>query len=112
VNQPSARQRRQLGEVLAGGRAGDAGEKRELAAGQRLSAHQGSQYRRARGVPDERRDLDQICGGNHGGLYRRAAGIGKQRQFGLRRTNWERQGACLLRPSLQHFPENWTPVFR
>jgi hypothetical protein len=47
-----------------------------------------------------------------GRVYRRVTAIGKQSQFGRGRTNRERQQACLLRASLEHFPEKWTPVFR
>lgn len=46
------------------------GEVSKLAASQGLASHQGSQNCRTRSVTDERRDLDQICGGDHGRLYR------------------------------------------
>ena len=55
----------ELDEMLARGRPRDAGEKSELAAGQRLPAHQGGEDGGARGIPDERRNLDQICGRDH-----------------------------------------------
>ena len=41
----------------------------------------------ARGIPDERGDLDQICGRDLGGLYRPDGAVSKQRRFGTRRTN-------------------------
>src|SRR5438105_2403067 len=56
----------QLGQMLAGGRARDARQVCELAAGQGLPAHQRAQHRGARRVADERRDLDQIGGSDHG----------------------------------------------
>ena len=86
----------ELEEVLAGGRTRDAGEISKFAAGQRLTAHQGGQNGRARGIPDERGDLDQICSRDHGGLYRPVVPLSKQRRFGARRTNGKRQTTALL----------------
>jgi hypothetical protein len=56
----------ELEEVLACGRTRDSGEISKFAAGQSLAPHQGSQNGRARGIPDKRRNLDQICGRDHG----------------------------------------------
>ena len=77
----------ELGEMLARRRAGDMREIGEFAAGQRPAIHQGCKNGGARCVTDERRNLDQICGGDHARYYRRGAGSGKRRQFGARRSN-------------------------
>src|SRR5262249_7383723 len=87
----------ELEEMLAGGRTRDSGEISEFASGQGLTTHQGGQNGRAGGIPDERGDLDQICGRDHGGLYRPSGAVSKQRRFGTRRTNGRRQTAALLR---------------
>ena len=86
----------ELEQVLAGGRTRDAGEISKFAAGQRLTAHQGSQNGRARGIAHERGDFDQICSRDHGGLYRLVGPVSKQRRFGARRTNGKRQRTALL----------------
>jgi len=55
----------QLEEVLARGRTRDPGEIGKLAAGQGLPTHQGGKDGCARGIADERRNLDQICRRDH-----------------------------------------------
>jgi hypothetical protein len=87
----------QFGEVLARGRTRNSREKCELAAGQGLPAHQSGQNSGARGIPDERRDLDHIRRGNHSQLYRSGGAVRKQPQFGTCRTNEKRSAAFLLR---------------
>src|SRR5262249_46758668 len=89
----------ELEEVLARSRTRDSGEISKFAAGQSLTTHQGSQNGRARRIPDERGDLDQICGRDHGGFYRPGGTVSKQRRFGTRRTNGKRQPTSLLRAS-------------
>src|SRR5262245_42548203 len=77
----------ELEEVLAGGRTRDSGEISEFAASQSLTTHEGSQDGRARGIPDERGDLDQVCGRDHGGVYRPGGAVSKHRRFGTRRSD-------------------------
>ena len=89
----------QPGEVLARGRARDARQERKLAAGERLAAHERAQHRGARRVAHERRDLDQVCCGDHGRLYRPGCTASKQRRFGARRTDRKRHAAQRLRGS-------------
>src|SRR5262249_50506600 len=88
-----------LEEVLARGRTRDSGEIGEFASSQSLTTHQSGQNGRAGGIPDERGDLDQICGSDHGGLYRLSGAVSKHRRFGTRRTNRKRQATALLRAS-------------
>ena len=68
---------RELDQVLARGRPRDAGEIGELAGGERLAAHQGSKDGRARSISHERRNLDQICGRDHGTILRASPGGGQ-----------------------------------
>src|SRR5262249_58407823 len=77
----------ELEEVLAGGRTRDWGEISEFAASQSLTTHEGSQDGRARGIPDERGDLAQVCGRAHGGVYRPGGAVSKHRRFGMRRSD-------------------------
>src|SRR5262249_51684974 len=77
----------ELEEVLAGGRTRDSGEISEFAASQSLTTHEGSQDGRARGIPDERGDLDQVCGRDHGGGYRTGGAVSKHRRVGPRRSD-------------------------
>ena len=57
----------ELEKVLACGGTRDSGEIGKFGAGQSLTTHEGGQNGCARGIPDERCDLDQICGRDHEG---------------------------------------------
>jgi hypothetical protein len=70
---------RELAQMLTGGRSRDSRKPGQLAAGKRLPAHKCSQHSDARGVADERRDLDHVGGGNHAAFYRGGKSPGKQR---------------------------------
>ena len=65
--------------MLTGGRSRDSREPGQLAAGKRLPAHECSQHSGARGIADERRDLDHVGGGNHVAYYRGDRSLSNQR---------------------------------
>jgi hypothetical protein len=61
----SSRARVSLLRVAAGGCARHVRQPGELAARECLAAHQGRQHHGARGVADQRRNLDHVGSGNH-----------------------------------------------
>ena len=69
---------RELAQMLAGGRSRHPRELGEFAAGKRLPAHECSQHSGARGIADQRRDLDHVGSGNHAAFYRGGKSPGKQ----------------------------------